>query len=83
MQTILPSKNEKQSVSDAKEEKYLDIPTLGELARLLPKGSKFGQPYLVPPEHLDEWKRGVYFVESDPFAGRPEYNTIVGNEQPR
>ena len=34
------------------------LPTLGELARILPKGSKFGKPYLVPPEYLDEWKRG-------------------------
>ena len=63
-----------QNDPDAKEEKSL--PTLGELARLLPQGSKFGRPYLVPPEHLDEWKRGVYAVESDPFAGCPEAGTL-------
>ena len=46
MQTTLPSKNEKQPVSDTKEAKSLSIPTLGELAKILPKGSKYGKPYL-------------------------------------
>ena len=41
------------------------FPSLGELARLLPKGSKFGKPYLVPPERLDEWKRGVLAVPAE------------------